>query len=80
VTTAHGRASGSRCTEAPCRLNEARAGDKKERISARGVEGGGGAAGVFRSGTSAASTGSVARRPSLGIQGGMAARPRKLCQ
>ena len=56
VARAHGRAAGPRGTPAACRLEEARAGGKKERISARGAGGGGGAAGVSRSGTPAAST------------------------
>lgn len=80
VARAHGRAAGPRGTPAACRLEEASAGGKKERISARGAGGGGGAAGVSRSGTPAASTLSVARRRSLGREGGRAARPLKLRQ
>jgi len=80
VTTAHGRAAGARGTPAACRLEEARAGNKKERINTRGTGGGMGAAGVSCWGTPAASTWSMARRWSLGREGGRAARPRKLCQ
>jgi len=57
VTRAHGRAAGARGTPAACRLQQARAGGKKERTSTSGAGGGGaGAAGVFGSGTPAAST------------------------
>jgi len=43
-------------TPAACRLQQARAGCNKQRISASEAGGGGGAAGVSRSGTPAAST------------------------
>jgi len=56
VTGAHGRAAGARGTPAACRLQQARAGGKKERISAIEAGGGGEAAAVSRSGTLAAST------------------------
>jgi len=56
VTRAHGRAAGSGGTPAARRLQQARAGGKKERISTSDAKGGGGAASVSRSGTPAAST------------------------
>jgi len=56
VTREHGRAAGARGTPAACRLQQARAGGKKERISAIEAGGGGEAAAVSRSGTLAAST------------------------
>jgi len=48
VSTAHGRAAGARCTPAACRLEQARAGGEKERISTSGAGGGERAAGISR--------------------------------
>ena len=56
VTRAHGCAAGDRGTPATFRLRQARAGDKKERISTSGAGEGRRAAGVSHSGTPAAST------------------------